>query len=383
MGGEDDSMMMPEMPDMDQNDMDQNDMDVPPLFDETIDTPGMGEGDESRLSLDMSMQGPDQPSLNFGRESLGMGEEETPQIRVKKTRKRKLAVDAQTELSSKHIRSMLSDTSDIVRHRVPMEKRKFVPFGEVDILKLSMEERFARPCIPGIGKRGPLKKLFERMYRIGPLPFKMKETATEEEDTEAATEEGEGQSQEQGEQKEDEDVEVPRDADMSVANETADGMGEEFEQQQEDGMDMPEMPDMDESGAQNANENENAPEFNPDDESITAPDDFDLSAVNDFSEIREDDGDIEETTADGHTRKWHPHTVKVMELLRDRLETQESVGFMGMARGRKKRTAAGCFFELLQLKTWNYIDVKQDTAYGDIRVTKTKRFDEHVSSLHA
>lgn len=58
-----------------------------------------------------------------------------------------------------------------------------------------------------------------------------------------------------------------------------------------------------------------------------------------------------------------------------------SVDFQALARGRKKRTAAGCFFEVLQLKTWNYIDVSQDTPYEDIRVTKTKRFDEHLSKM--
>merc|ERR1711865_1204572 len=137
--------------------------------------------------------------------------------------------------------------------------------------------------------------------------------------------------------------------------------------------DMPDMPDMEEEGTNAFNAEDQEQELENSIEGAGAPDDFDLSAVNDFSEIREDDGDIEENNADGHARKWHPHTVKVMELLRDRLETagqDSSVGFQALARGRKKRTAAGCFFEVLQLKTWNYIDVSQDTPYGDIRVTK-------------
>jgi hypothetical protein len=37
------------------------------------------------------------------------------------------------------------------------------------------------------------------------------------------------------------------------------------------------------------------------------------------------------------------------------------------------------FFELLQLKTWDYIDLDQDESYGDIKVSHcSKLFDIYV-----
>ena len=80
---------------------------------------------------------------------------------------------------------------------------------------------------------------------------------------------------------EEEDVEVPRDGDASAANESVVEGGEEFDLGEQDGMDMPEMPEMDESGAHNQNENDDESNNNNanDDDSLAAPDDFDLSAV--------------------------------------------------------------------------------------------------------
>ena len=40
------------------------------------------------------------------------------------------------------------------------------------------------------------------------------------------------------------------------------------------------------------------------------------------------------------------------------------------------RTAAGVFFELLQLKTWDFIEVDQDEAYGTIAISAGLRFGE-------
>lgn len=45
---------------------------------------------------------------------------------------------------------------------------------------------------------------------------------------------------------------------------------------------------------------------------------------------------------------------------------------------QSRRTAAGLFFELLQLKTLNYIDVDQSRPYGDIKITQATRFAEHI-----
>ena len=52
----------------------------------------------------------------------------------------------------------------------------------------------------------------------------------------------------------------------------------------------------------------------------------------------------------------------------------------GVTSGRKvgRRTAAGVFFEVLQLKTWDFIEVNQEGSYGDITVSQGRRFGEGV-----
>jgi len=40
------------------------------------------------------------------------------------------------------------------------------------------------------------------------------------------------------------------------------------------------------------------------------------------------------------------------------------------------RVAATSFFQLLVLKSWDIIDVRQDEACGDILITRTARFAE-------
>lgn len=46
-----------------------------------------------------------------------------------------------------------------------------------------------------------------------------------------------------------------------------------------------------------------------------------------------------------------------------------------------RRAAAACFFELLQLKTLDFIKVKQDEPFQDIQVSKGLRFMNYVPAL--
>lgn len=46
----------------------------------------------------------------------------------------------------------------------------------------------------------------------------------------------------------------------------------------------------------------------------------------------------------------------------------------------RRRIVAGCFQELLFLKTKGLVDLRQQTPYGDIWITKTERFDSRVPS---
>lgn len=116
------------------------------------------------------------------------------------------------------------------------------------------------------------------------------------------------------------------------------------------------------------------------------------------------DGEAPRQSADGEETsshaKWHKHTVKVLAMLKRNMATPEEaaaaaeneaegeeatkkpthLSYDKLSNGCSRRTAAGVFFELLQLKTWDFINVDQDEAYGDITITGGNRFAENPPS---
>ncbi|GMH70897.1 hypothetical protein TL16_g12795 [Triparma laevis f. inornata] len=99
---------------------------------------------------------------------------------------------------------------------------------------------------------------------------------------------------------------------------------------------------------------------------------FALGAVNDLN--------VENVKVDSAGNKWHPHTTKVLSMLKSNMSGSKSLSFDALSVGCSRRTASGVFFELLQLKTWDYIEVEQSKAYGDIAVSKGVKFDEEVKA---
>mmetsp|Transcript_22698 Transcript_22698/g.79373 ORF Transcript_22698/g.79373 Transcript_22698/m.79373 type:complete len:598 (-) Transcript_22698:236-2029(-) len=86
----------------------------------------------------------------------------------------------------------------------------------------------------------------------------------------------------------------------------------------------------------------------------------------------------------GPTGKWNTRTKRVLETLNASLETRESTTYKDLAGSSSRHTVAGCFFELLVLKSWDVVDVDQEDAYGDIHISKNgEKFDEAVAELTA
>lgn len=123
------------------------------------------------------------------------------------------------------------------------------------------------------------------------------------------------------------------------------------------------------------------------DPTTTSGVDFDLLSVNE-DEINYDQNATEEevtppmvsTTAVSH--KWHPHTVKVLGYLRQHMDvtTGETSSYRAMTqKTTSRRTAVACFFELLQLKTLDFIQLEQDIPFGDVTVTAGTRFKERIA----
>jgi cohesin complex subunit SCC1 len=85
------------------------------------------------------------------------------------------------------------------------------------------------------------------------------------------------------------------------------------------------------------------------------------------------DGSTLEVTADefedDHITK---RTKKMMTSLRAGFEEADEITFSEMAGGKNRRVAAACMFELLVLKTKDYIHVEQAEPYADIVITPTE-----------
>jgi cohesin complex subunit SCC1 len=74
-------------------------------------------------------------------------------------------------------------------------------------------------------------------------------------------------------------------------------------------------------------------------------------------------------------RRWHSRTANMMKLLQRELPNEDdTVSYQSLAENRRRRTVAGCFFEVLQLKTCGRIDVQQDEAYGEISISQGPKF---------
>jgi cohesin complex subunit SCC1 len=119
--------------------------------------------------------------------------------------------------------------------------------------------------------------------------------------------------------------------------------------------------------------------------------------LNDSKDKPEDDDDDDRQQAGEDvvlsTSKWHRNTEKVFGMLKRNMtvpnNTSTSTGadtkpsflmFDSMSKGASRRTAAGVFFELLQLKTWDYIDLGQESSYGNIKISPGTKFTEDPPS---
>lgn len=72
---------------------------------------------------------------------------------------------------------------------------------------------------------------------------------------------------------------------------------------------------------------------------------------------------------------WSKRTIKMREFLGKSFGDDDKISYTNLIAGKKRHTAAGTFFELLVLKTKNYIDIEQRAPYEEIFIKKTEFFD--------
>jgi len=79
---------------------------------------------------------------------------------------------------------------------------------------------------------------------------------------------------------------------------------------------------------------------------------------------------------------WHPNTVKILTFLRRQLRGKEAkrrgITLQALAAEASRANVAKFFWELLQLKTWDFVQLEQRAAYGEIVILPGRRFKEPI-----
>jgi cohesin complex subunit SCC1 len=286
--------------------------------------------------------------------------------RKAKKKRRKIITD-NSELSSAHIRQMLDDTS-----RIMMKESDREPYKS----ERSIEERFFLPCM----HHDLLPDAVLAVWRNNMSMAMGKSVEYEMKSDDAEDEEAPVENPRQGDATD--DAAMPK----TDANDDSFPMDDDQQPQEDDGIpfDNDDQFPMDEAMPP-MDQNRTLPlymflrstlfltllllEFSSDDDRSV----FSLGATNDL----QDDIEIDEPVG---STKWHKNTIKVFEVLKYNLKEKDVISFQTLSKSATRRTAAGLFFEMLQLKTLNYIEIDQDESFGDIQITQGVRFDEDIST---
>ncbi|KAG3078638.1 hypothetical protein PI124_g15925 [Phytophthora idaei] len=282
-------------------------------------------------------------------------------------KKRKIARDTATELTSSFLKQGMEDTSDITRTREITYKKAADRSGFDSQTGADM---FSRPCMVAMSEE--LLSMFKVTMKKRKFPFGSKAR----------------------ESTQDEDVELTRrmsansrlstnSAGLDVTNGSCDAsMLHDIEEENHfEFSDMcPTEPERMDDGFPNYDIG--AP-FEPEEHDLEDLNvGIELGAVNDIRGDTNGATEIDRAEASTAQHKWHPHTVKVMKVLRKSLNNKEEVTYKQLTKKTQgRRTAAALFFELLQLKTLDYVDVEQTAPYSDIKISKAARFSEYIPAV--
>uniref|UniRef100_A0AAV1UP79 Double-strand-break repair protein rad21 n=1 Tax=Peronospora matthiolae TaxID=2874970 RepID=A0AAV1UP79_9STRA len=286
--------------------------------------------------------------------------------RLKK--KRKIARDSVTELTSTYLKQGMVDTSDITRTREITYRKTAENKSDFDVHIGA--DIFARPCMVDMSDK--LLSMFKYTMKKRKFPF----------------------ASEQKESNQTDDIELTRRM-SSTSRMSSNSTGLDVTMGSCDGSMLHDIEEenrfefADMGPAEPERLDEGFPDydigapFEPQDQDLEDLNvDIELGAVNDIRSDAQDGAALDHTDASTAQHKWHPHTVKVMKVLRQSLHDKEEVTYKQLTKKTQdRRTAAALFFELLQLKTLDYVDVEQAAPYADIKVSKAARFSEHIPAV--
>eukprot|EP00521_Asterionellopsis_glacialis_P007195 CAMPEP_0195288398 /NCGR_PEP_ID=MMETSP0707-20130614/5081_1 /TAXON_ID=33640 /ORGANISM="Asterionellopsis glacialis, Strain CCMP134" /LENGTH=695 /DNA_ID=CAMNT_0040348265 /DNA_START=421 /DNA_END=2508 /DNA_ORIENTATION=+ len=379
------------------------------------------------LDMDLSTDGPPATAATDETTLAPKKKKRKPAGPKRMRKRRKIIIDNEkTELTSDHIKDMLRDQSDIVlSHRSHpadwieddegLASSKSTSQDERPLLlrTLPYERLLGRPALGDDGALAPeLLNVWKRnaaRLEGKPNPIRMRGTAGEEQQRELAEQEVEEAAKEEAAQ-DVEDVEVGRQG----GRDSTDGPpldGEDQPMPTDDDFPLPddtpmppedfaEMP-FDDEAQPLQDEEVGLPQSPDDNRSLDSRGSaISLGAVNDAlgEDIIEGEDDPRQAAGSdlvSSTSKWHKHTVKVYNILKQNMASHDrddgkpdddedeeqkkkpsELSYFKLSHDCSRRTAAGVFFELLQLKTWDFIELDQDESYEDIMITPGEKFGE-------
>jgi hypothetical protein len=344
----------------------------------------------------------------------------------RKLKLKKLVVDKEIKMDAKYLRALTKDYTSITKERVPhapeevtdqdrREARLQYRNSSNTQSTMTVAQLFANPAA-GSGKGAKFQRLFTTMTSSDPLPFgtggdTMAAGALFDDASSSSTFARSAKGGKGGEEEEEEaeDIERPRrdqgeeghdDADLTAAMGDGGGGGAFDDEYPDDGGDMQEMPEDDDAGAGEFDEigagGDGSSRFSDigmrpslggdgmgmgDDDDVPTSerggspraDRRDMLAGADGDSVdaasSQDDGEDaggKGGKGKGGGEKLLPRTRAMQTLLRRELKDKDEICFQELAEGESRHGVAGCFFELLVLKTKGLIELNQDEAYvGD------------------
>lgn len=331
------------------------DDDMMPMDDDNVPLDDGSDTNQNNNKIRLSNDDAAAPGISFGDDSM---QQDTPASKTNKrtkkqkskTTKRRKIRDEYTVVSSDEIRANLADASDLV---LPYEPPQAVYQTNEQLLDqhLPTLEKMARPSLADKGDLAPeLITLWESHNGVlfgKAWPYALDEE--EEEEPEAARGAAAEQEPKDEQQPLEDDEAIPFDEDDQVPP-----MDDDFPLEDD------QVPALDDS-----------PQGGDDPNLSDTNSVFSLGATNGLDENEVDDNMTS-------TSKWHKNTVKVLNIVKNSLDRQDAVTLQGDLFHHKvsRRTAAGAFFEILQLKTLNFIELHQDESYGEIVISEGPRFNE-------
>jgi hypothetical protein len=300
-----------------------------------LDTSGLSGLDESREEQD----------------AAGSKRAATETPKRKRRKRRKVVIDNDsTELSNEHIRTMLADTSDIVKRQAhpadvddedTKDSRAAAAFVPILTQPFLADDGHLHPELAALWKNSFYRALDQ------PCPFEKRVDEGDVEQVRQAP--NQDHNDEEASRSDMEDNVAMPNKEMEEEEEPDDFPAPDFDQEEEEDQVAPAFDD--------SEQEEDIVHHHMDGDGLG-----DLGLVNELQIDSEDEDDEENREAVGeHTgTKWHKHTVKVLKLLQSRLRAPEgedldeeeeekptSLEFGELAKNVNRRTAASFFMECL------------------------------------